>query len=132
MPVTRRCLLGMAATGIAPLAARARQQYPSGLNVKIIVPFAPGGSIDVIGRIIADRLTVLWNLPVVVENVPGAAGDIGYYRVARGPADGTQFLLISTPFITNQFLRPHLKYDPERELIPISCVALLPNLLVVR
>jgi tripartite-type tricarboxylate transporter receptor subunit TctC len=51
--------------------------------------------------------------------------------VAKGPADGTLFLLVAVPFITNQFLRPHLSYDLERDVIPVSCVARLPNLLVV-
>jgi tripartite-type tricarboxylate transporter receptor subunit TctC len=135
MLITRReCLMtgtAAAATAIAPLAANAQQPYPSGLNIKIVVPFAPGGSIDVIGRIIADRLTAKWGVPVVIENVSGAAGDAGHRLVAKGPADGTLFLLVAVPFITNQFLRPHLSYDLERDVIPVSCVARLPNLLVV-
>ena len=113
------------------MAASAQRPYPSGLNIKIIVPFAPGGSIDLIGRIIADRLTVKWSVPVVIENVSGATGDVGHRLVANGPADGTLFLLMAAPFITNQFLRPHLSNDLERDFIPISCVTRMPNLLLV-
>src|SRR5262245_20889410 len=133
MLITRRdYLAGMAAAGITPLAAIAQQPYPSGLNIKVIVLAAAGGSIDVVSRIVADRLAVMWGVPVVVENVPGGMGNIAHDRVAKGPADGTQLLMMATPLVTNQFLYPHLNYDPERDLIPISCVARLPNLLVVK
>jgi tripartite-type tricarboxylate transporter receptor subunit TctC len=133
MLITRRdCLTGIAAAGIAPLAASAQQPYPSGHNIKIIVLAAAGGSIDVVGRIVADRLAVMWGVPVVVENVPGGMGNIAHDRVAKGPADGTQLLIMATPLVTNQFLHQRLNYDPERDFIPISCVARLPNLLVVK
>src|SRR5262245_34139310 len=102
MSITRRdCLAGIAAAGCAALAASAQQPYPSGRNIKIIVLAAAGGSIDVVGRIVADRLAVMWGVPVVVENVPGGMGNIAHDRVARGPADGTQLLIMATPLRTH-------------------------------
>src|SRR5262245_12569529 len=69
MLISRRgCLTGMAAVGLAPVAAIARQPYPLGLNIKVIVLAAAGGSIDLVGRIVADRLAAMWGVPVVVEN----------------------------------------------------------------
>lgn len=128
----RTFLKGLAATLALPLAARAEQPYPAGKAVKIIVAYPPGGTSDVVGRIVADQLTATWGVPVIVENVAGANGNIGNERVAKGPVNGTQLLVMTTNVATNQFLYPRLNYDPERDLTPVSCVARLPNLLVVR
>ena len=128
----RQCLSGLAALALAPGAARAGLAYPAGQTIKIVVSYPPGGTSDVVGRIVADRLAVKWGAPVIVENVSGANGNLGNERVAKGPADGTQLLIMTANLVTNEFLYPRLAYDPGRDLVPISCVARLPNLLVVR
>jgi tripartite-type tricarboxylate transporter receptor subunit TctC len=69
---------------------------------------------------------------VIVENVTGANGNIANDRIAKGPADGTQLLVMTVNLTTNQFLYQRLSNDPERDLLPVSCVARLPNLLVVK
>jgi tripartite-type tricarboxylate transporter receptor subunit TctC len=132
-PITRRaCLAGLALTGLAPSLAMAEQAYPAGRTIKIIVGYAPGGSSDIVGRIVADRLAAMWGVPAVVENVAGANGNIGNERVAKGPADGTHLLIVTASLTTNAFLYSRLGYDPERDLTPVSCVARLPNLLLVK
>jgi tripartite-type tricarboxylate transporter receptor subunit TctC len=133
--VTRRALTGgLAASGLLPLLPRARAQqgYPAGLTVKFVVPFAPGGTTDIVGRVMADRLGALWNAPTVVENVGGAGGNVGNDRVAKGPTDGSQILVMSPGIATNRFIYARLAYDPEADLVPLVRVASTPNLLSVR
>ena len=74
----------------------------------------------------------MWGVPLVVENVAGANGNIGSERVAKGLADGTQLLIVTTSLATNAYLYSRLSYDPERDLKPVSCIARLPNLLLVK
>ena len=129
--LTRRdCLGGLALAAIAmPVHAN---QYPSGLTLKIVVGYPAGGTSDVVGRIVADRLAAAWAVPVIVENVAGANGNLGNERVAKGPADGTQLLIVTANIVTNEFLYSRLGYDPARDFVPISCIARLPNLLLVK
>lgn len=132
-PITRRaCLAGLALTGLAASLATAEQAYPAGRTIKIIVGYAAGGSSDIVGRIVADRLAAMWSVPAVVENIAGANGNLGNERVAKGPADGTQLLIVTASLTTNAFLYSRLGYDPERDLTPVSCLARLPNLLLVK
>jgi tripartite-type tricarboxylate transporter receptor subunit TctC len=128
----RKFLAGLGAIVLAPGDARAELPYPGGRTIKVVVSYAPGGTSDVVGRLVADRLATKWGVPVVVENVAGANGNLGNERVAKGTADGTQLLIVTANFVTNEFLYPRLTYDPGRDFMPISCVARLPNLLVVR
>jgi tripartite-type tricarboxylate transporter receptor subunit TctC len=133
MRLTRRdCLGGLAATAaLNALPARAAE-FPTGLTVKVIVGYPAGGTSDVVGRIVADHLAATWGVPVIVENVAGANGNIGNERVAKGPADGTQLLIVTANVATNAFLYSRLSYDAARDFMPISCVARLPNLLLVK
>jgi tripartite-type tricarboxylate transporter receptor subunit TctC len=130
--LTRRdCLGGLALATLSALPARAAQ-YPAGLTIKIVVGYPAGGTSDIVGRIVADRLAAAWAVPVIVENVPGANGNIGSERVAKGQADGTQLLIVTANIVTNAYLYSRLGYDPARDFMPISCIARLPNLLLVR
>ena len=93
MKLTRRAVsAGILATGLMPAsAARAQQRFPGGQPIKVIVGFPAGGSQDIVGRLVAERLSAYWSgAPVVVENVPGAGSNLAFDRVAKGPADGTQ------------------------------------------
>ena len=132
--ITRRTFVaGSAAGALAlPRLAFAQQPYPAGQPVKFIVPFAAGGATDVVGRIAAERLGLIWKSPTIVENVAGAGSNLGAERVAKGPQDGSQILVMGPPTVNNQFLFSKLSYDPVKDLTPISQVALVPNLLCVK
>lgn len=106
------------------------EDYPT-RTVKIIVPFAAGGSADVVPRIVADWLSRKWGQAVIVENRTGAAGNIGADAVAKAEPDG--YTLLSAPpppLVINQNLYPKLGFDPTA-LVPISVIARIPNALVV-
>jgi tripartite-type tricarboxylate transporter receptor subunit TctC len=117
----------------APHIARAQQSYPpAGQSIKFIVGFPAGGAQDIVGRVIADRLGAMWKAPTVIENVPGAGGNLGMDRVAKGPADGTQICIVPPGLATNQFLYGRMPFDPEKDIVPLAMVASVPNLLCVR
>jgi tripartite-type tricarboxylate transporter receptor subunit TctC len=132
--VTRRTVLaGASAALLTPLSAgRAQSGFPGGRTVKIIVGFPAGGSQDNVGRIIAERLSAHWGASVVVENIAGAGSNIAFDRVARGPADGSQILIVPPGLATNQFLYSKLAFDPAGDFMPLALIATIPNLLCVR
>ncbi|WP_427307003.1 Bug family tripartite tricarboxylate transporter substrate binding protein [Cupriavidus sp. H39] len=114
---------------VLPVCAGA-QSYPT-QNVRIVVPYAPGGGIDAMARVLAERLQQKWGKPVIVENKPGASTIIGAVAVTKAPPDGHTLLLTSEATITsNPFLFDKLPYDPTRELIPISQLVSLPQMVV--
>ena len=113
------------------IGAFAQSSYPD-KPVKIIVPFPPGGATDVVGRALAVRLSQLWKQQVLVENKPGAGGNIGADLVAKAPADGYTLLLASPAEITiNPYLYAQMPFDPSRDFIPVARVASSPLVLVV-
>jgi tripartite-type tricarboxylate transporter receptor subunit TctC len=139
MNLTRRAVVkGIAATtaatgtALAAPAVLAQGAYPGNRTIKIVVPFTVGGATDIVGRLVADRLSSKWKTPVIVENVPGAGANIGNQRVAKGPTDGSQLVILSPSVATNQFLYSQLDYDPEKDLAPLCQVVSVPNLLCVR
>jgi tripartite-type tricarboxylate transporter receptor subunit TctC len=107
------------------------QAYPT-RPVKLVVPFPPGGSLDITGRLIAQRLSEMWGQAVVVENKPGAGGNIGADFVAKSPPDGYTILLgaLSTHAV-NPNLYAKMPYDAVRDFAPITLIATTPNVLVV-
>lgn len=100
--------------------------------IRLVVPFTPGGSADILGRTIAHELTQAWGQTVVVENVAGAGGSIGADKVAKAPADGYTLLMghIGT-LAVNPSLYPKLLYNPLKDFAPVAWVARVPNILVV-
>ncbi|TWG83812.1 tripartite-type tricarboxylate transporter receptor subunit TctC [Cupriavidus gilardii J11] len=130
----RRLLAAMAAAGAAaalPLVARGQSGWPA-RPLRMIVPFPPGSSPDLIARLLTERLAASLGQPVVVENRPGAGGNIGTGQVARAAPDGyTLLFTINGPLVTAPTLSRHLNYDPMRQLAPITLVATSPNVLVV-
>jgi len=116
------------ATVALPTAA---QPYPS-KPVRLVVPFPPGGSLDNAARLIAQKLTETWGQSVVVENKPGAGGNIGADMVAKSPPDGYTILLgaLSTHAV-NPSLYKTMPYDAAKDFAPITLVAITPNVLVV-
>jgi tripartite-type tricarboxylate transporter receptor subunit TctC len=123
------CAILGTAFATAPGAARA-QDYPA-RSVKIIVPFPAGGTADLMPRIIADWLSRKWKRAVVIENKPGAAGNIGAEQAFYAEPDG--YTLLSAPpppLVINQSLYPKLGFDPAA-FVPISVMGIVPNALVV-
>ena len=113
----------------APLLALA-QGYPN-RPVKMIIPFAPGGASDFVGRILQPRLSELLGTQIVVENRPGASGNIGMDAAARATPDGYTIVLNTIPLVTNKSLFDKLSWDPIRDFAPIGMLATAPHVLVV-
>ena len=105
------------------------QSYPN-KPIRMIVTFAPGGPTDVIGRIIAQKVSESWGQQVVVENVAGAGGNIGLATAMRALADGYTIVVVSTGFIVNPSLYAKVPYDI-KDFAPISLVAASPNVITV-
>ncbi len=125
----RRGLLGAAA--LAPLAAGAQEAWPS-RPVRWVVPFPPGGGIDVVARLVAQRLTEVMPRPFVVENIAGASGVVGSSAVVRAEADGHTLLFQSySSAVVNPSVMRNLPYDAVAAFTPVSLVALMPMLIVV-
>ena len=112
-------------------AALAQTPYPS-KPIRLIVPFTPGGSTDILARSIGQELTKAWGQSVIVDNVPGAGGSIGADKAAKAPADGYTLLMghIGT-LAVNPSLYPKLPYNPLKDFAPVAWVARVPNILVV-
>jgi tripartite-type tricarboxylate transporter receptor subunit TctC len=118
------------AAAVAHSSASA-QSYPS-RAVELIVAYAPGGTGDVVARLLANKLSVALGQSVVVENRPGASGAIGAQYVARAKPDGHTLLAGQTAEVAiNQSLVKDLAYDPDRDLLPVALAAVVPLALVV-
>jgi len=133
----RRCFLATAAAValavgmVVPTSVQA-QTFPS-KPVKLVVPFPPGGSLDNIGRLLAQKLSEAWGQQVVVENRPGAGGNVGADFVAKSPPDGYAVVMgaLSTHAV-NPSLYAKMPFDAEKDFAPLSLVAITPNVLIVR
>ena len=106
------------------------QNYPS-KAIRLVSPFPPGGSVDVVGRLLAAKLSETMGQQMVVDNRSGASGLIGTEAVMNSPADGYTLLINTIPFVTNQFLMPRAPYDPLRDFVSISVVASSPSFVTV-
>ena len=107
------------------------QSYPS-KPVKVIIPYPPGSTPDIVGRTLTRGLQESLKQPFVVENRTGAGGNIGAEAVAKSPADGYTLLIgINGPAAINKFLYKSLAYDSDRDLAPVSLLAVSPQMLVV-
>jgi tripartite-type tricarboxylate transporter receptor subunit TctC len=125
------CAAALATAMALPVSAQAPGAYPN-RPVKLVVPFPPGGPLDIVGRAIADRLSQAWGQSVVVDNRPGAGGNIGADLVAKSPPDGYTILMgaLSTHGV-NPSLYAKMPYDAVKDFAPITLVAVTPNVLVV-
>jgi tripartite-type tricarboxylate transporter receptor subunit TctC len=106
------------------------EPYPT-RSVRMIVPFAAAGPTDVIGRIIAQKLSEDLGQQFYVENVPGGGGNTGTAQAAKSPADGYTILVVSTGFIINPSLYAKIPYDPLKDFAPVTLIAASPNVLTV-
>jgi tripartite-type tricarboxylate transporter receptor subunit TctC len=128
--ISRRSILA-ASAALAASPVRAQTAWPS-QPLRIIVPFTPGGSTDVLARIIGQKLEGIFKQPFIVDNKPGAGGIIGAQQVQKSPADGYTFLMghIGT-LAFNPSLYPKLPYDPQKDFAPVALVATVPNILAI-
>jgi tripartite-type tricarboxylate transporter receptor subunit TctC len=131
-PNMRRFRWIVAAALLAAFAPFAGAQGWPSKPIRYIVPFAPGGTTDILGRTIAEKLSTVLGQPVIVENKPGAGGGVGAELVAKSPPDGYTIMggTISTHAI-NASLYKSLGYDPVRDFVPITLIARVPNMLVI-
>jgi tripartite-type tricarboxylate transporter receptor subunit TctC len=119
--------LALVAAFVTPASA---EEWPS-RALRIIVPFPAGGSADVQSRVIADELSKALGAPVIVDNKPGAGGNIGATEAARAPADGyTLFMATTGTHASNITLYKHLSYDPVKDFAPLTLVTVNPQLIV--
>ena len=124
--VYRLALAALAAQLSLPVVA----QYPDKL-VKIVVPYAAGGAVDIVARSVGQPLSELVKQPVIVENRPGAGGNIGMEAVAKAPPDGYTLLMASNAIATNNALFPQLTFDGRRDFAPVAKIGYAPLVIVV-
>ena len=121
---------GLAVAAAAVALPAAAQSYPS-KAIRLVSPFPPGGSVDVVGRLLAAKLSESMGQQMVVDNRSGASGVIGTEIVMNSPPDGYTLLINTIPFVSNQFLMPRAPYDPLRDFVSISLVASSPSFVTV-
>ena len=130
---SRRLLLsiGLGLAGLATLPAVAQDKYPS-RPITMVVPFPPGGSVDIMARQYSEPLSRVLGVPIVVENRPGAGGSVGAQYVARAKADGYTLVVSSqSSHLANPLTQPQVGYDPVKDFENIAILGRLPNALVV-
>ncbi|MCC6777653.1 MAG: tripartite tricarboxylate transporter substrate binding protein [Hyphomicrobiales bacterium] len=132
--ITRRQLVAItAAAALGGGVRTAQTQTPGWPNrfVRLVVPFTPGGGIDGVGRILGARLSEMWGQQVVVENKPGAGGNLASELVARSAPDGYTMYITAAGLALNRFLFPSINYDPKADFAPVTLLCTFPNLLAV-
>ncbi|CAN5410262.1 tripartite tricarboxylate transporter substrate binding protein [soil metagenome] len=128
---SRRLLLkGAAALAAGSYAGAQAAQIANGKPITLVVSYAAGGGADLMARLIAPRLADILGQTVLVDNRPGASGQIAAALVARAAPDGTQLLLDASSFAVNPALFPKMAYDPDKAFTPLAVLALFPNVLV--
>jgi len=126
-----RCILAATLLTVAAVAAAAAQSDYPRRTVKIVVPIPPGAALDLLPRILADKLSTRWGQPVIIENKPGAASNLGAEFVAKSEPDGYTLLASpANPLVISQTFYPKLGFDPEA-FTPISIFATQPFVLLV-
>jgi len=132
--LNRRRFAGLAAAVVAApsiMLSRARAADWPVKPVRIVVPFTPGGSTDITARLVGNRLQEVWGQTVVIENKPGAGGNIAADMAAHADADGYTILISGPGMATNQFLYPSLTYDSVADFAPVTMLITQPNLMCV-
>jgi tripartite-type tricarboxylate transporter receptor subunit TctC len=129
--LARRHLLALAAGSLLPLRLAAQSTWPN-KPVRLVVPFAPGGTTDILARALAPELGRAFGQQFIVDNKPGAGGNLGADMVAKSAPDGYTLLMgtVGTHGI-NQSLYPKMSFDPIKDFAPITLVAGVPNVLVM-
>jgi tripartite-type tricarboxylate transporter receptor subunit TctC len=123
-------LAGIALLSLCWAFESSAQTYPA-KPVRMVVPLAPGGSVDNLARVLAQKLTESMGQQVFVDNRGGASGNIGTELVTRAPADGYTIMTVSMTLVVNPFLFPRLPFDVVRDLAPVSLIGSVPLVLTV-
>jgi len=126
-----RLLAAMVSLLAAIGMARAQDVFPS-RPVRLLVPFAPGGAVDIVARTLGDELAGRWGRPVVVENRPGAGGVVASEAIAKAAPDGYTLIIVAIGHALNPHLYAKLPYDSFNDFTPISLIGTSPNMLLVR
>jgi len=132
--LTRRRLVGLGAAAMAAPSVVFSRAWGADWPVKsvrVVVPFAPGGSTDTTARLVGNRLQEVWGQSVVIENKPGAGGNIAADMVAHSDPDGYTIFIVGPGQATNQFLYPQLSYDPIGDFAPVTLLITQPNMMCV-
>ena len=122
-------LLALAGLGLSAHAQPAAADWPN-KPIRWVVPFPPGGAMDAIARTLGEKAGKALGQPFVIENKPGAGGNIGADYVAKQPGDGYALMITSIGMATNKPLYGKLSYDPIKDFAPVSLLAVVPNVLV--
>ena len=122
-------LLALAGLGLTAHAQPAAAEWPN-KPIRWVVPFPPGGAMDAIARTLGEKAAKSLGQPFVIENKPGAGGNIGADFVAKQPGDGYTLMITSIGMATNKPLYGKLSYDPVKDFAPVSLLAVVPNVLV--
>jgi len=131
MRISRRVALAALGSMPALLPWSARAAFPD-RPIRIIVPFAPGGNVDIVTRVVGEKLLTELGQPIVVENRTGAGGSIGAEQVARATPDGYTLLMGSSgPLTVNPFVQAKMGYDPLKDFVPIGLTSLVPHAIMV-
>jgi tripartite-type tricarboxylate transporter receptor subunit TctC len=131
MTIARRATLALPLLAL-PGLARAQEAYPS-RPVRIVVSFTAGGTTDIIARLVGAQLSERWGQPVVIDNRPGAGGNIGTDHVVKSAPDGYTLLVGSVgPLAVNMSLYRNMPYDSRKDLAAVTLLAGVPNVLIVR
>ena len=127
----RRAFLTLLAAAALALPRPARAQLNANRPIRIIVPFAPAGSSDVLARLLQSPLQQALGQTVIVENRAGAGANIGMVEAARAEPDGYTLLLTSSALVVNPALYKNVAYDPAKDFAPIATLPVAPNILAV-
>jgi tripartite-type tricarboxylate transporter receptor subunit TctC len=122
-------VLASVAALAATSTALAQDTYPSH-RIRVIVPYAPGGITDAVARLLMQKLSARFAVPITVENQPGANGQIGSFAASRAAPDGYTFLLVVAAHAINPSLYPKMQYDPVRDLTGVTLIGRLPLFMV--
>jgi tripartite-type tricarboxylate transporter receptor subunit TctC len=125
-----RICAALAAFLICGTSALAQQSFPT-KPVRLLIPYAAGGAVDILGRTLGDELSKRWGQPVIIENRTGAGGTIASQVVAKSEPDGYTLVIIATGHAINPYLYTKLPYDTFKDFTPISLLGSSPNMLLV-
>ena len=126
----RRALPGLA-LGLTAAPVLAQEAWPA-RPIRLVIPFAPGGPIDTVGRLIGERLRERFGQPIIIDNRAGAGGSIGLRATVQAPPDGYNFVLTSSSLAILPAIYANLGFDPRADLTPVSLVAEIATTIVVR
>jgi len=130
MKVVKFATMAAALAVMLTASAASAQNYPN-RPIKIVVPATPGGGIDIIARVVGEKISVSLGQPVVVENRPGASNNLGTDIVAKSPADGYTLVIIASSHATNKWMFKSMPFDPVKDFEPVVYTHVIPLLLAV-